>query len=157
MRIFIDICKCVKINIVLLLIIVGLNVCSLSSCSQKQKASEESESFENKVLNFESDFLNVDKTNAVSKDNSIQEVIEDKSVHCGQNTLLSGTANSSFYDEGYDAGYDDGEDDAVNGNGWMGQYDNSCKYMGKSRKEYEQGYEEGYEAGYDDNYELADE
>ena len=65
--------------------------------------------------------------------------------------------NSRYYDEGYDAGYDDGEDDAVNGNGWMGRYDNSNRYKGKSRKEYEQGYDEGYEAGYDDNYESADE
>ena len=39
----------------------------------------------------------------------------------------------------------------------MGQYDNSNRYKGKSRKEYEQGYDEGYEAGYDDNYESADE
>ena len=53
------------------------------------------------------------------------------------------TSNSRYYDEGYDAGYDDGEDDAGNGNGWMGQYDNSNRYKGKSRKEYEQGMMKG--------------
>lgn len=58
---------------------------------------------------------------------------------------------SKYYEEGYDAGYDDGEDDAVSGNGWGGQFDDSCRYKGKARKDYQLGYEEGYEAGYYDN------
>lgn len=58
---------------------------------------------------------------------------------------------SRYYEEGYDNGYDDGEDDAVSGNGYGGQFDDSCPYKGKKRKEYQLGYEEGYEAGYDDN------
>ncbi len=58
---------------------------------------------------------------------------------------------SRYYEEGYDTGYDDGEDDAVSGNGYGGQFDDSCPYKGKKRKEYQEGYEEGYEAGYDDN------
>ena len=58
---------------------------------------------------------------------------------------------SKYYEEGYDAGYDDGEDDAVSGNGWGGQFDDSCRYKGKAKKDYQLGYEEGYEAGYYDN------
>lgn len=58
---------------------------------------------------------------------------------------------SRYYEEGYDNGYDDGEDDAVSDNGYGGQFDDSCPYKGKKRKEYQEGYEEGYEAGYDDN------
>jgi len=38
---------------------------------------------------------------------------------------------SKYYEEGYDAGYDDGEDDAVSGNGWGGQFDDSCRYKVK--------------------------
>lgn len=58
---------------------------------------------------------------------------------------------SKYYEEGYDNGYDDGEDDAVSDNGWGGQFDDSCRYKGKARKDYQLGYEEGYEAGYYDN------
>lgn len=58
---------------------------------------------------------------------------------------------SKEYQEGYDAGYDDGEDDAINGNGYEGQYDDSCRYKGQKRKDYQLGYAEGYEAGFYDN------
>ena len=61
---------------------------------------------------------------------------------------------SRWYQEGYDNGYDDGEDDALGRNGYRGQYDDSCKYKGKKRRDYQLGYEEGYEAGFDDN--IAD-
>jgi len=60
------------------------------------------------------------------------------------------TTISRYYEEGYDKGYDDGEDDAVSGNGWGGQFDDSCPYKGWKRKEFQLGYEEGYEAGYED-------
>lgn len=63
------------------------------------------------------------------------------------------TVLSRYYEEGYDEGYDDGEEDAVMENGWGGQYDDSCPYKGKQRKEFQLGYEEGYEAGYYDNKE----
>ena len=157
MKLFSNFHKCTVINITFILIIAVLNVFTLSSCTQRQKVSEESDSFEYKDQNFDSERLNLDEPNASSTDNSTNEIIEDKSGNSELNIRLSETANSRYYDEGYDAGYDDGEDDAVNGNGWMGQYDNSNSYKGKSRKEYEQGYDEGYEAGYDDNYESADE
>ena len=62
----------------------------------------------------------------------------------------SQTIISRYYEEGYDKGYDDGEDDAVSGNGWGGQFDDSCPYKGWKRKEFQLGYEEGYEAGYED-------
>lgn len=62
----------------------------------------------------------------------------------------SQTTISRYYEEGYDKGYDDGEDDAVSGNGWGGQFDDSCPYKGWKRKEFQLGYEEGYEAGYED-------
>ena len=58
---------------------------------------------------------------------------------------------SRAYQEGYDKGYDDGEDDAISGNGFGGQYDDSCPYKGKRLNDYEEGYGEGYEAGYYDN------
>lgn len=58
---------------------------------------------------------------------------------------------SKYYEEGYDNGYDDGEDDAESDNGWGGQFDDSCRYKGKARKDYQLGYEEGYETGYYDN------
>lgn len=61
------------------------------------------------------------------------------------------TTISRYYEEGYEKGYDDGEDDAVMDNGWGGQFDDSCPYKGKKRKEFQLGYEEGYEAGYYDN------
>ena len=48
-------------------------------------------------------------------------------------TYSQKTSNSRYDDEEYDAGYDDGEDDAVNGNGWMGQYDNSNRYKGEGQ------------------------
>lgn len=67
--------------------------------------------------------------------------------------VMQTTTISKYYEEGYEAGYDDGEDDAVMNNGWGGQYDDSCIYKGKKRKEYQLGYEEGYEAGYYDNCE----
>ena len=68
-----------------------------------------------------------------------------------QHQPIKETKISRYYEEGYEKGYDDGEDDAVMDNGWGGQYDDSCKYKGKKRKEYLLGYEEGYEAGYYDN------
>lgn len=68
-----------------------------------------------------------------------------------QHQPIKETKISRYYEEGYENGYDDGEDDAVMDNGWGGQYDDSCKYKGKKRKEYQLGYEEGYEAGYYDN------
>ena len=61
------------------------------------------------------------------------------------------TTISRYYEEGYEKGYDDGEDDAVMDNGWGGQFDDSCPYKGKKRKDFQLGYEEGYEAGYYDN------
>ena len=68
-----------------------------------------------------------------------------------QQQPIKETKISRYYEEGYEKGYDDGEDDAVMDNGWGGQYDDSCKYKGQKRKEYQLGYEEGYEAGYYDN------
>lgn len=63
------------------------------------------------------------------------------------------TKISAAYREGYEKGYDDGEDDCVNHNGWHGQYDPSCRYKGKKRRDYIQGYDEGYEDGYEDSKE----
>lgn len=64
---------------------------------------------------------------------------------------------SRYYEEGYDNGYDDGEEDAIGDNGWRGNYDESSRYRGWKRQDYEEGYDEGYEAGYDDNFEGAEE
>ena len=149
--------KYAMFNMALILILAGLNVFILSSCSQQQKASEVSDTYGYPDQCIESEPSNLAMPNGAISDNSIQEVAGEKSDNYQTNTHFQNTSNSRYYDDGYDAGYDDGEDDAVNGNGWMGQYDNSNRYKGKSRKEYEQGYDEGYEAGYDDNYQSADE
>lgn len=75
--------------------------------------------------------------------------IEEKTI--AHSTTSQPTKISRYYEEGYEAGYDDGEDDAVSDNGWGGQFDDSCRYKGKARKDYQLGYEEGYEAKYYDN------
>lgn len=87
-----------------------------------------------------------------------QQVIEhfNKSTSYEQHPEVSVESSSRVhiskeYQEGYDAGYDDGEDDALSRNGYEGQYDDSCRYKGKKRKDYQLGYAEGYEAGFYDN------
>lgn len=82
-----------------------------------------------------------------SAPNPIQEVRPVEVTPPVQQTITI----SKYYEEGYEAGYDDGEDDAISGNGWGGQFDDSCRYKGKAKKDYQLGYEEGYEAGYYDN------
>lgn len=56
---------------------------------------------------------------------------------------------SKAYDEGYDAGFEQGTDDAANGLEWHGMYDDSNRYKGKAKSDYEDGYEFGYQDGYE--------
>ena len=56
---------------------------------------------------------------------------------------------SKAYDEGYDAGFEQGTDDAANGLEWHGMYDDSNRYKGKAKADYEDGYEYGYQDGYE--------
>lgn len=56
---------------------------------------------------------------------------------------------SRAYDAGYDAGFEQGTDDAANGLEWHGMYDDSNRYNGKSKDDYEDGYEYGYKDGYE--------
>lgn len=81
----------------------------------------------------------------------VEELRKDETPVVEQQPVQPTITISKYYEKGYDAGYDDGEDDAVMENGWGGQFDDSCPYKGKARKEYQLGYEEGYEAGYYDN------
>ena len=81
----------------------------------------------------------------------VQKQRRDEAPVVEQQTAQPTVTISKYYEKGYDAGYDDGEDDAVMDNGWGGQFDDSCPYKGKARKDYQLGYEEGYEAGYYDN------
>ena len=60
-----------------------------------------------------------------------------------------------YYDEGYEQGLEDGYNDGIE-NLRGDSYDDSCRYKGKKRKEYELGYEEGYEAGFDDGFSDSD-
>ena len=92
----------------------------------------------------------------VPKNNSVQEQKHEVEVPAEQPAPLPTVHVSKYYEKGYDAGYDDGEDDAVMDNGWGGQFDDSCPYKGKARKDYQLGYEEGYEAGYYDNKDSDD-
>lgn len=56
-----------------------------------------------------------------------------------------------YYDEGYENGMEGGYNDGQE-NVRMDSYDDSCRYKGKKREEYELGYEEGYETGFDDGF-----
>ncbi len=80
----------------------------------------------------------------------------EKAQASSKSTPVRKVTLSREYQEGYGNGYDDGEDDAVGDNGYGGQYDDSCRYKGKKRRDYEEGYEDGYEAGYYDNNDLDD-
>lgn len=85
------------------------------------------------------------------REEPFQEQCREETSVVEQQSVQTTVTISKYYEEGYDDGYDDGEDDAVMDNGWGGQFDDSCPYRGKARKEYQLGYEEGYEAGYYDN------
>ena len=84
------------------------------------------------------------------KSELIQELRQEANV-TEKHPIQPTVTKSKYYEKGYDAGYDDGEDDALMDNGWGGQYDDSCPYKGKTRKDYQLGYEEGYDDGYYDN------
>ena len=60
-----------------------------------------------------------------------------------------------YYDAGYEQGQEDGYNDGIE-NLRGDSYDDSCRYKGKKRKEYELGYEEGYETGFDDGFADSD-
>lgn len=157
MKILYKLSECVVNNTTLILIMIATCASILTSCSQREKTNEYGRNDDYSVQGLEYKPSNQIVRNGGFIDNSSNSVMDDKIDYGTSDSPLSESSTSRFYNEGYDAGYDDGEDDAVNENGWMGQYDQSCKYKGKSRKDYEQGYEDGYEAGYDDNYESADE
>lgn len=85
-----------------------------------------------------------------------EEVPQEQPSVPAQDYLPPQTAISKAYEEGYDRGYDDGEEDAVYQQGWQASFDDSNRYRGKKKADFELGYEEGYEAGYDDNLPSSD-
>lgn len=60
-----------------------------------------------------------------------------------------------YYDEGFEQGQEDGYNDGIE-NLRGDSYDDSNRYKGKKRKEYELGYEEGYDTGFDDVFADSD-
>lgn len=63
--------------------------------------------------------------------------------------VYGNSKQSRAYDTGYDAGFEQGTYDAANGLEWHGMYDDSNRYKGKARDDYEDGYESGYQDGYE--------
>lgn len=98
-----------------------------------------------------------DTATVTPPDLQLHENVETETQTPTTSTSPAAPAVSHFYEEGYDNGYDDGEEDAIGDNGWRGNYDESSRYRGWKRQEYEEGYDDGYEAGYDDNFEGAEE
>lgn len=75
--------------------------------------------------------------------------VEEQPRHKNTSSLILNV--NSYYDEGFEQGQEDGYNDGVE-NLRGDSYDDSCRYRGKNRKEYELGYEEGYDTGFDDGF-----
>ena len=92
------------------------------------------------------------QTPTVNLDSLKANSISDTQHNCYSGIDLS---VNPYYDEGYEQGQEDGYNDGIE-NLRGDSYDDSCRYRGKKRKEYELGYEEGYETGFDDGFSDSD-
>lgn len=134
--------------IIILLFTLGIfSGCTSSSKPEEKEPVVEENTYEqtSPSYNYTPASESYTPTPTVQEEPPIDQKMSEEVLKVAASTL------SRWYQEGYDNGYDDGEDDALGRNGYRGQYDDSCKYKGKKRREYQLGYAEGYEAGFDDN------
>lgn len=136
------------INIALFLFAITL----FSGCSSNSKPEKKNSSVEENIYEqTESSYDYTPASETYTPTPSVQEEPQIDQKMSEEVLKVAASTISRWYQEGYDRGYEDGEDDALSRNGYEGQYDDSCRYKGKKRKEYQLGYAEGYEAGFYDN------
>ena len=121
--------------------------CSSNSRSEKKESSVEDNTYEQ----MESSYDYTPTSETYTSTSTVQETPQIDQKMSEEVLKVAASTISRWYQEGYDRGYEDGEYDALSRNGYEGQYDDSCRYKGKKRKEYQLGYAEGYEAGFYDN------
>lgn len=130
----------------------GVFIAFLGGCSSKEKntpsdssiQTKEEKVYEQMPQPIQEPFINLDSLNS----NSISD------THHYSCSGIDLSVNP-YYDAGYEQGQEDGYNDGVE-NLRGDSYDDSCRYKGKKRKEYELGYEEGYETGFDDGFADSD-
>lgn len=120
----------------------------LVGCSSKEK---------NAPMKFSNSSFESNNSQSAIERNKILDSLRYNTISNTQHNNYSGVDISvnPYYDAGYEQGHEDGYNDGlekIRGD----SFDDSCRYKGKKRKEYELGYEEGYEAGFDDGFGDSD-
>ena len=129
-----------------------LSLMLLFGCSTKEKNTPRESSVQTVEENISGQELQSIQKSPVNLDS-----LKSNSISNTQHKGFSGidVSVNPYYDEGYEQGQEDGYNDGIE-NLRGDSYDDSCRYKGKKRKEYELGYEEGYETGFDDGFADSD-